>query len=455
MLWRMKLRLSTSARLTLANSALLSLSFGLLLLFITWLADRFMIGHVEESVDAELHILEAEERIDGRRGVEALIAQRIQNVTPNHDRLYRLESKQGVLLAGNFDNWPANAAEAERIFRLPSRRYPGRTEVVAEWTRLSDGSRLLVGFDEVEVDQVRDDIRRAALWSLGAMLLVSLSTGLLLTRAALRPVEAIRGAAQKIMDGDLRHRVPARPNGDEFDRLGETLNAMLDRINALIASVRGATDNIAHDLRSPLTRYRSRLEAALANPPPATELPTWIEHNLADLDQVLATFQSLLRIATVESGLLRQEFEACEVGQLAQDAADYIEPLAEEKQQTLRLDLRPGTPLRGHRHLLFQMLVNLLDNAVKYSPAGGVITLSARPEAGAWLLEVSDSGPGIPASEHERVFERLVRLDASRHEPGLGLGLSLVRAVVVLHQGRIEVLDRQPGTGMRVWLPGG
>ena len=257
------------------------------------------------------------------------------------------------------------------------------------------------------------------------------------------------------MDGDLRHRVPARPNGDAFDRLGETLNAMLDRINALIASVRGATDNIAHDLRSPLTRYRSRLEAALAKPPPTEELPAWIEDNLADLDQVLATFQSLLRIATVESGLLRQEFEACEVEQLARDAADYIEPLAEEKQQTLRLDLRPGTPLRGHRHLLFQMLVNLLDNAVKYSPAGGVITLSARPEAGAWLLEVSDSGPGIPASEHERVFERLVRLDASRHEPGLGLGLSLVRAVVLLHQGRIEVLDHQPGTTMRVWLPGG
>lgn len=453
MLWRMKLRLSTSARLTLANSALLALSFGLLLLFITWLADRFMVGHVEESVDAELHILQAEEYIDGRRGVEALIEQRLRNGTPNHDRLYRLESAKGRKLVGNVDAWPAVTPEAEQVFRLPSRKYPGQTQVVAEWTRLTDGSRLLVGYDEIEIAQVRSDIRRAALWSLGAMLLISLTAGLLLTRAALRPVEAIRGAAQKIIAGDLRHRVPARPDGDEFDRLGETLNAMLERINALIASVRGATDNIAHDLRSPLTRLRSRLEAALASPPAAAELPAWIERHLADLDQVLATFQSLLRIATVESGLLRQEFEACDLAQLAQDAADYIEPLAEEKQQRLQLDLLPGPPLRGHRHLLFQMLVNLLDNAVKYSPAGGLIRLSARPEAQAWVLEVSDAGPGIPAGERERVFERLVRLDASRHEPGLGLGLSLVRAIVDLHQGQVAVLDQQPGARVRVRLP--
>lgn len=451
----MKSRLSTSARLSLANSALLALGFGLLLLLIIWLADRFMVSHVEESVNAELRILQAEEYVDGRRGVEALIQRRLQNASLNHDRLYRLESPQGLKLAGNVETWPANARVAERIFHLPSRKYPGRTQVTAKWSRLSDGSRLLVGFDEIEIAQVRADIRRAALWGLGAMLLVSLSAGLLLTRAALRPVEAIRAAAQKIIDGDLRHRVPARPGGDEFDRLGETLNAMLDRINALIASVRGATDNIAHDLRSPLTRHRARLEAALANPPPAGELPAWIEHNLADLDQVLATFQSLLRIATVESGLLRQEFEACDVVRLAQDAADFIEPLAEEKHQRLHLDLHPGAPLQGHRHLLFQLLVNLLDNAVKYSPDSSLIEISARPVGGAWVLEVSDAGPGIPASERERVFERLVRLDASRHEPGLGLGLSLVRAVVVLHQGRIEVLGRRPGTTMRVWLPGG
>jgi signal transduction histidine kinase len=287
------------------------------------------------------------------------------------------------------------------------------------------------------------------------MLVFSLSAGFLLTRAALKPVEAIRAAAQRIMEGDLSHRIPARPKGDEFDRLGETLNSMLDRINMLIASVRGATDNIAHDLRSPLTRHRSRLEATLSNPPSAEELQPWVEKHLGDLDQVLATFQSLLRIASVESGLLRQEFADCDVRQLVHDAADYIEPLVEEKGQQLRVSAEAGAPLMGHRHLLFQLLVNLLDNAVKHAPEGSVIELSASCSEGRWMLSVSDSGPGIPAEERQRVFERLYRLDRSRHTPGLGLGLSLVKAIADLHRAAVTIQARQPGAQVSVSLPVG
>lgn len=449
----MRPRLSTSARLTLANSLLLAAGFGGLLLLVIWLADRFMAGHVEESVSAELHIMQAEWRVDGSRGVVALIRQRLQTETQNHDRLYRLEDADGQPIAGNVSAWPTTAAPAEQSFKLPSRKFPGETEVVAQWARLGDGSRLLVGYDEIEVAQVRGDIRRAALWSLGAMLLISLSAGFLLTRAALRPVEAIRAAAQRIMGGDLRHRIPSRDSGDEFDRLSETLNSMLDRINTLIASVRGATDNIAHDLRSPLTRHRARLEAALRDPPAAAELPAWIEHSLADLDRVLTTFQSLLRIATVESGVLRQEFEPCDIAQLVQDAADYTEPLTEEKLQTLVVHATPGPSLHGHRHLLFQVLVNLLDNAVKYSPPRTRITLEAKPTAEHWTLVVADAGPGVPAADRQRVFERLYRLDASRQTPGLGLGLSLVKAIVDLHRGRVEIGDNRPGTRIEIRLP--
>jgi len=447
------MRLSTSARLTLANSALLAASFSALLLLVTWLADRFMVGHVQESVEAELHILDAELNVDGLRGVIALIEQRMQSITLNHDRLYRLEDARGLPLAGNVEQWPETTAGPEQSFKLPSRKYPGKTEVVLQWKPLATGGRLLVGFDEIEVAQVRGDIRRAALWSLGAMLIVSLSAGFLLTRAALRPVEAIRAAAQRIMEGDLRHRIPARPNGDEFDRLGETLNSMLDRINTLIASVRGATDNIAHDLRSPLTRHRSRLEAALSNPPSPEELQPWVEKHLADLDQVLATFQSLLRIASVESGLLRQEFAHCDVTALVRDAADYIEPLTEDRGQQLSVSVQPGPPLRGHRHLLFQLLINLLDNAIKHAPAGSAVRLSAEHLADGWQLAVSDAGPGIPAAEHERVFERLYRLDVSRQTPGLGLGLSLVKAIAELHRGVITIVDQHPGTRITVFIP--
>jgi signal transduction histidine kinase len=457
-LWR---RLSTSARLTLSNAALFALVFSALLVLVTWVADRYMRSHVRESVDAEMTILLTELRLDGLSGVRELVEQRLRDNTtgpvpgdsaPNHDRLYRLEDAQGQVLAGNVDEWPAAAGEPGHHFQLPSRRFPGRTEVILRWAPLPDGGRLLVGFDEIEIAQVRDDIRHAALWGLLIMLLLSLSTGYLVSRAALRPVEAIRDSAQRIMGGDLRHRIPVRHPGDEFDRLGETLNSMLDRINVLIASVSGATDNIAHDLRSPLTRHRARLESALYDPPDAAAFPAWIERNLADLDQVLATFQALLRIATVESGLLRQEFEACDIPQLVQDAADYMEPLLEDRQQQLHLRLTPGPLLLAHRHLLFQLLINLLDNAVKYSPPNTTIKLAAMPTERGWTLEVADAGPGIPAAERDRVLERLYRLDASRHTPGLGLGLSLAKAIVDLHRGRLTIADHAPGTRVGVSL---
>ena len=445
--------LSTTARLTLANSMLLAAGFGLMLLLVSWLAGRYMLDHVEESVDAELSILQAEYRVDGLRGMSGLIRQRLNVGTPNHDRIYRLEAADGQKLIGNLDTWPAAASGNEALLRLPSLRHAGDTDIVARWVRLPDGSRLLVGFDEYEVEQVRRDIRRAALASFGLMLLVSLGGGYLITRAALRPVETMRRAAQQIMDGDLRHRIPVRGTADEFDRLSQTLNGMLDRIDRLIASVRGATDNIAHDLRSPLTRHRSRIEAALAHPPSAEELPAWLEHNLADIDQVLSTFQSLLRIASVESGLLRSEFRPLDLSALCRDAVDFMEPAADERGLALRLEAPEAAPCNGHRDLLFQALINLLDNAIKYSRPGQTVRVAIAAAPDGWLAEVQDSGPGIPSQERERVLERLYRLESARNTPGLGLGLSLVHSVARLHHGSIELLDAGPGLLARLRLP--
>lgn len=451
----MSLRLSTSARLTLANSALLAAGFGLLLMLVTWLAGQYMLGHVEESVEAELDILTAEFRVDGVRGISGLIRQRLDVRSANHDRVYRLEDAAGNLLIGNLDRWPDSAGRESLPLRLPSLLHRGQTEIVARWVRLPDGSRLLVGFDEYEVEQVRSDIRRAALVSFGLMLLASLGGGYLITRAALRPVETIRRAAQQIMDGDLQHRVPLRSGdgADEFDRLAQTLNGMLDRIARLIATVRGATDNIAHDLRSPLTRHRARIEAALSHPPTADELPDWLERNLADVDQVLSTFQSLLRIARVDSGLLRSEFSELDVGRLVRDAIELMEPLAEERGLRLVVSAPEGAACTGHRDLLFQTVLNLIDNAIKYSPHGGTVELSLTRDGDHWRLCVRDEGPGIPAAERERVFERLYRLESARDTPGLGLGLSLVQSVVALHRGTIGLDDAAPGLAVTLRLP--
>lgn len=451
----MSLRLSTSARLTLANSALLAAGFGLLLMLVSWLAGQYMLGHVEESVEAELDILAAEYRVDGVRGISGLIRQRLDVRSANHDRVYRLEDASGRLLIGNLDRWPDSAGRESLPLRLPSLLHRGQTEIVARWTRLPDGSRLLVGFDEYEVEQVRSDIRRAALVSFGLMLLASLGGGYLITRAALRPVETIRRAAQQIMDGDLQHRVPLRSGdgADEFDRLAQTLNGMLDRIARLIATVRGATDNIAHDLRSPLTRHRARIEAALSHPPTADELPDWLERNLADVDQVLSTFQSLLRIARVDAGLLRGEFTELDLGRLVRDATELMEPLAEERGLRLLVSAPEGAACTGHRDLLFQTVLNLIDNAIKYSPYGGTVELSLTRDGDDWRLYVRDEGPGIPAAERERVFERLYRLESARDTPGLGLGLSLVQSVVALHRGTIALDDARPGLAVTLRLP--
>ena len=445
--------LNATARLTLANSALLATGFGLLLLLVGWLAGQYMLRHVQESVDAELDILVAEYRVDGVDGISGLIRQRLDMRTPDHHRIYRLESADGRLLIGNLDAWPDGADSADTILRLKSIRHPNNTDIVARWSRLPDGSRLLVGFDEYEVEQVRHDIRRAAWASFSVMLLAALVGGYLITRAALRPVETIRRAAQQIMDGDLRHRIPIRGTADEFDRLSQTLNGMLDRIDRLIASVRGATDNIAHDLRSPLTRHRARIEAALLHPPAQSELPEWLERNLADIDQVLSTFQSLLRIASVDSGLLRNEFRTLDLQALVGDAVGFMEPLAEQCQLSLVLEAPVAASCDGHRDLLFQALINLIDNAIKYSPPEASIKVSLEACSDGWCIEVSDRGPGIPHAERERVFDRLYRLEGARNTPGLGLGLSLVHSVARLHEGRVELLDANPGLRAVLHLP--
>ncbi|MGQ0619315.1 MAG: ATP-binding protein [Panacagrimonas sp.] len=430
----------------LFNSLVLALGFALLLAMMIWLAERFMLRHVVESLDAEVHILESDFEVDGLDGMISLIGLRVEAEARDPHRLYRFEAADGRTLAANLPAWPPIGAPAGTNFRLRNPLRADAAEVVARWVRLPDGSRLLVGFDEHEVEQVRKDLRRAALWSLGAMLLISLALSTLLMRAALRPVNAIRASAQRIMRGDLRHRIPILGAGDKFDRLAQALNAMLDRIERLIASVKGATDNIAHDLRSPLTRHRARLESALQQPIPAAELPAWIEYSLADVDQVLATFQSLLRISNVESGLLKAEFTHCEVEALTRDAVDFVEPLAEDRSQRIDIQVEPGLALVGHRNLLFQALVNLLDNAIKYGPEAGEVRVLARRLDDQVVIEISDRGPGIPEAERERVFERLYRLDRSRNTPGLGLGLSLVQAIAQVHDGRVTLSDNGPGT---------
>lgn len=450
---RTERRWSTSARLTLANAGVIVVCFILLLFGVMGLSRHFMHQHIRESVDSELTMLTGEFEIDRRDGLVQLISERMSRPSPNHDRIYVLQDAGGHYIAGNLPAWPAQAQGEAGTLMLPSRLHAGETHVVAGYVTLDDGSRLLVGFDQYELRHVEERLRQGALLSLAVVLLMSWFAGRLITRISLRPIETIRESAGQIMRGDLRHRIPLSGSGDEFDQLAGTLNDMLDRIQQLIAGVEGATDNIAHDLRSPLTRVRARLESVLRQPPADADWQPWVERHLADVDQVLSTFQALLQIARIDSGVLRAGFEPCDLAALVREAVDFLEPVAEARGQQLRVSLPASLPVAGQRDLLLQLLLNLLDNAIKYAPADSEIRLEGEQRHGQIVLVLRDHGPGIPAAERERVFERLYRLDATRQTQGLGLGLSLVRAVVGLHHGSICLDDGRPGLIVTLTLP--
>lgn len=449
----MKLTLSTSARLALLNAGILITGFSILLLGVTWLAERLMHAHVRESVTSELELLHQEHLVHGIAGVKGLIEGRLKHVSRNHQRVYRLEAPVGKFLLGNLDAWPVNLPGELIAFELPSLLNPRGGQVFAAWVGLEGQGRLLVGFDEMEIAQVQADLRLASLYGFAILLLLSLTLGFLITRAAFRPVEAIRLAAERILSGDLRHRVPMSGAGDDFDRLSQTLNVMLKRIDFLVSSIRGATDNLAHDLLSPLTRHRARLESMLRNLPDENGLTQSVEASLEDVDRVLSTCQSLLRIAKVETGSLRADFSRCDVATLVADVAELMGSLAEDRRQQLCCMVQAGPALWGHRDLLFQLLVNLIDNAIKFAPDGSQISLTVRLMDREWVFDLKDKGPGIPISERDKVFERLVRLDSSRATPGVGLGLSMVKACVDLHHGSVTITDGQPGCHIVVTIP--
>jgi signal transduction histidine kinase len=284
-------------------------------------------------------------------------------------------------------------------------------------------------------------------------LLLGLVGGALIARYSLSRVDAVRAASEDIVRGDLSRRVPLTGSGDEFDRLAATINAMLARIETLMGGMRLVTDSLAHDLRSPLTRARSAIEMALRRHEDAASYRQALEQTAAELETILRTFEALINIAQAEAGLNRLTLTELDLSALTQDLLEVYQPIAEEAGLELSGEIATNIRIRGHRQLLGQALANLLDNAIKYSPAGGCIVLTlAASEQGA-TLSVADNGPGIPEEQRERVLQRFVRLDDSRGTPGSGLGLSLVAAVAKLHDVDLELLDNQPGLKVALAFP--
>lgn len=411
--------------------------------------DRQTIG----AIRADAAALAERHREDGAAGlVEAIEGRLALDVA--EQTLYLLLDEQGRTLAGNMNGWPTAIGEEGPWFRARREQDGVVSEGRIHRRDLGD-LRLLVGRDESERVQLRLLLTEGVVWSLGAVFLFALLGANVVSRSLQNRMRPAVVTALGIAGGDLSRRVPLSGQGDEFDRLASTMNAMLDRIVNLMAGVRSVSDAIAHDLRTPIARARGKLEESLSTAATEAEWRAAVEEGIHDLDNISRIFQALLRIAEAEAGARRAAFAPLDLPEVLHDAAEFYEAMAEARDQRLETALPEHLTLVGDRDLLLQAVANLLDNAIKFTPAGGVVRLTARQDELGVEVAVSDSGPGLPAEERARATDRFFRADASRGTPGSGLGLSLVRAVAQLHGGDVLLEDAQPGAtppGLRVTM---
>ncbi|NEX18898.1 HAMP domain-containing histidine kinase [Thiorhodococcus mannitoliphagus] len=440
---------SSTFRLALLYVLLLSVSVAILLGYIYWSTAGYMDRQTTATIQAEIRGLAEQYRRRGLGGLTALITERVAR-DPVGASVYLLVDSGLERVVGNLDRWPPESPDADGWIGFRLREWgPARTEeheARAQVFALRGGLRLLVGRDVRDLEATRALILDALTWGLAITAALALLGGWLMSAGLVRRLESINQTSREIMAGDLSRRIPLSGSGDDFDQLAASLNAMLDRIEQLMASVRQVSDNIAHDLRTPLTRLRNKLELLSAELSASGKAIDLAEETIGDAEEMLSTFNALLRIARIESGSRRAAFAEVDLAPLVQDVVELYEPLAAERgQQLIYSSAGPGRVF-GDRDLLFQALANLVDNAIKYTPAGGEIQIlvDAEPGGGA-RVEVADDGPGIPAELRDQVFRRFFRADDSRSTPGSGLGLSLVQAVVQLHRASIELSDHQPG----------
>jgi hypothetical protein len=447
------MRILRSSALTLAV-AYISLGLAALALFAApmWFAWR---ATVQEG---RTEILQADEqrladvfRREGPAGLISYIDTRV-GMQIAGERLLLLTDASMKPLAGNLPAWPSSFPGGPGFSTIPLDLGKGLTEVAVVTAVLPGGYHLLIGRDTARYAPLE---RRFWYGLAGAVAILSvLGTlgGILIRRALMTRIHGIRQTVSAIIQGDLSHRL-VTTRSDELNTLSQTINAMLDQIEQLIQGIRNVSNSIAHDLRTPLAELRSRLEElSLTQPSPARTFAE-VDAAVMDVDRVIRIFDALLRLAEIDSGMRRSGFVPVDVAEVAAAAVEFYQPAAELQVAQLQLDVSGPAPIRGDPVLLAQALGNLIDNALKYTPAHGTITLSVRRTADRSVeLVVADTGPGIPDAEKPKAVERFYRGDASRGTPGVGLGLSLVEAVARLHGSELKLEDNQPGLRARIVL---
>jgi signal transduction histidine kinase len=462
-----KLIRTTAFRLTLVYLFLFALFAASLLGYFAWNTRRLITEQITTTVNAETGEISD---IFGRRGLRNLVFTLENRALRPGANLYLVTTPTGQAIAGNVGSLSpgvmATAGWSETAYRRLEEQDSAEHRALVRVTELPGGFRLLVGRDLEERRRMFGIVAKAAQWSVLIVVVLGLGGGVFVARRVLRRIDAMTGTTQRIMAGDLGGRLPVGRSGDELDRLAENLNAMLERIEALMTGLKEVSDNIAHDLKTPLTRLRNRAEEALAKSGSETEYRNALERTIEESDGLIRTFNALLMIARAESGQARDNMGDFDAADVANGIHELYEPLAEDAGMTLRLKAA-SAPLHGNRELISQALANLVENAIKYGKPlaaaqplgadaiadGKVISIEARREGDQVLLSVTDRGPGIPEADRKHAVERFVRLEASRTQSGSGLGLSLASAVATLHGGELRLADAHPGLTATLAIP--
>jgi signal transduction histidine kinase len=456
-----KLLRATAFRLTLVYLLVFALFAAFLLGYFALNTRRLITEEITSTVDAEITGLAEQYNQGGIRRLVFVIETRSRRPGSS---LYLVTTPSGEGLAGNIGSLVpgvlAKPGWMETAYRRIEDPETAEHHALVRVLQLPGGFRLLVGRDLEERERLFDIIATAGRWSVAIVIILGIAGGVFVSKRVLNRVDAMTHTAQTIMAGDLSERLPIAGSGDELDRLASNLNAMLERIEALMRGLREVSDNVAHDLRTPLTRLRNRAEEALRTAKDEPGYRSALEATIEESDGLIRTFNALLMIARAESGEARENMSEFDAAEVAQDVSELYEPLADTKGLALRVEATPA-PVKGNRELVSQALANLVDNAIKYAEPQGhaangtpaEILVTAGSEGDRIKLAVRDGGPGIPEPDRAHVIERFVRLEQSRTKPGSGLGLSLAAAVARLHGGELKLEDNAPGLKAVLDLP--
>jgi signal transduction histidine kinase len=441
---------SAALRFALLYALVFGISAVALATFVWWQTAGLLDRQTIAAINADVQGLAEQWSQGGTPALLLTIRSRLA-AHPRGQAIYLLADPSFHPIFGNLSHWPTGVTMTQEWFELPVEREGTRSLARIHRFDLPDGFHLLVGRDAALGAQLRRLLTGALLWAILVVLVLGGAGAIVIRGLFRRSLAGIFATVSAISAGDLARRVPRTNNGDEFDSLAETINDMLDRINRLMDGVRHVSDAIAHDLRTPITRARVRLEDAARHAKGAEDLRAAIDRAQGDLDAVVGIFQALLRIAEIESGASRSAFTRFDLVPLIRDLGEFYEAVAEDRACTLSVSLADEAFLFGDPTLIQQAVANLVDNALKFSPPGATVTLalSASP---ALCITVADHGPGMSDAERERAAERFYRAEAARSTPGSGLGLSLVNAVAMLHGGVLMLFNNDPGVRAEMHL---